>query len=183
MHLKKIIESILLSIVVILTLCMPAMASNTGGTVISSPQKVSSHIITINDQKAMESNANSVKPLSANDLTGSAGVVRVGDTTTCQVYLNWTGDMPIEGLRFKSLTVQSTSLLFKTTYGTFGDGSTYTYLFPDAAMTSGSIYVGDVQIPTDVSQVYITCSDLQVFDMASASWLAPMVISGTVTIN
>lgn len=112
----------------------------------------------------------------------SAAVIRNGTTDECELYLNWTGDELYSGFRFKKMEVKSTSILFGTTYGTFGNGSSYTYRYVVAA-TIGSVKVGDVTIDSDVERVKVTCKDLQGYNLITASWLSAVELTGTVTIN
>jgi len=112
----------------------------------------------------------------------SAAVIRNGTTDDCELYMNWTGDELYSGFRFKEMKVKSTSILFAETYGTFGDGSSYTYRYVVAAAV-GSVKIGDVQIDSDVEKVKVTCKDMQGYNLTSASWLSAVELTGTVTIN
>lgn len=112
----------------------------------------------------------------------SAAVVRNGTTDECELYMNWTGDELYSAFRFKEMEVKSTSILFAKTYGTFGNGTSYTYKYVVAAAV-GSVKIGDVEIDSDVEKVKVTCEDMQGYNLTSASWLSAVELTGTVTIN
>lgn len=112
----------------------------------------------------------------------TAAVVRSGTTDDCELYMNWTGTDLYSGFRFKEMKVKSTSLLFGETYGTFGNGTNYTYKYVVAAAV-GSVKIGDLDIDSDVEKVKVTCKDLQGYNLTSASWLSAVELTGTVTIN
>lgn len=112
----------------------------------------------------------------------SAAVIRNGTSDDCELYMNWTGDELYSGFRFKEMEVKSTSILFAKTYGTFGNGSSYTYKYVVAAAV-GSVKIGDVEIDSDVEKVKVTCKDMQGYNLTSASWLSAVELTGTVTIN
>ncbi|MHB8073185.1 hypothetical protein [Desulfosporosinus fructosivorans] len=194
MYIKKIITSMLISMVLLMSLCIPAMANETG-KVISVPiitidkntdQKTIDKII---DQKAidrMKADEKTdlmadVKPLGTT--LGGAWVIRDGNTSDCEVYLNWAGTLNIQGSRFKLLKIQSENYIGRITFGKFGDGSSYYYAFPSSGSYIGNAYVGDVEIPTSETEIYLTCSDLQFYTSQSASWLSSASINGYVEIN
>lgn len=112
----------------------------------------------------------------------SAAVIRNGTSDDCELYMNWTGDELYSAFRFKEMEVKSTSILFAETYGTFGNGSSYTYRYVVAAAI-GSVKIGDVEIDSDVEKVKVTCEDMQGYNLTSASWLSAVELTGTVTIN
>lgn len=119
--------------------------------------------------------------VSIQSTTGGYRIYRSGDTTTCQLSIYYLGDILLQSWRFKSITVKSNSLIFPTTYATFGNGSSYTYL-SNVASTAAVVYVGSMSIPTDVTRVTISQSDLQAYSMNSASWLSVGQFGGGVDI-
>lgn len=127
-----------------------------------------------------QTNSNSRATKGATTL--SAAVIRNGTTDDCELYMNWTGDELYSAFRFKEMKVKSTSVLFAKTYGTFGNGSSYTYKYVVAAAV-GSVKIGDVEIDSDVEKVKVTCKDMQGYNLTSASWLSAVELTGTVTIN
>ena len=58
------------------------------------------------------------------------------------------------------MKVKSTSSLSAETYGTFGDGSSYTYRYVVAAAV-GSVKIGAVQMDSDVEKGKVTCKDMR----------------------
>ena len=196
MYIKKIITSMLISMVLLMSLCIPTMANETG-KVISVPiitidkntdQKTIDKII---DQKAIDKmkadkNTDQKADGPVNTLgtsVGSAWVIRDGNTTDCEVYITWMGTLNIQGSRFKLLKIQSENYIGRITFGQFGDGSSYYYAFPPSGSYIGNAYVGDVNIPTSETEIYLTCSDLQFYTSQSASWLSSASINGYININ
>lgn len=183
MYLKKIITSMLLAMVLLMSICLPAMATNTGktttntGTVTTNTGTVISVPVITGEEKVK-----TVTELGDSIIT--AYFFRSGDTTQCQLYLNWTGDLNIEGFRYKSIFVQNTNWLNRITYAEFGDGYNYSYAWPEeGGGTTGSVFIGTVYVPTDQTQVYITQSDLQVYVYEAGSWLSGYLGTGNVYIN
>lgn len=120
---------------------------------------------------------------STNALT-TAGyrIFRSGDTTTCQLSIFYFGGSAYQNWRYKLIDVKSTSILSPVNYKTFGNGVSYTYLNNPAA-PAGVLYVGNMNIPTNVDRVRITHNDLQAFSMNSASWNSVGQIGSGVDIN
>lgn len=112
----------------------------------------------------------------------SASVIRSGSSSSCELYLNWTGDEMYSAFRFRQITVKSTSFLFPETYGTFGNGSSYTTKNV-VASPIGSVKIGNVSIDSDVDRVSVSSSGLQGYNMITGSWLSALEFSGTVRIN
>lgn len=112
----------------------------------------------------------------------SASVIRSGTSEDCELYLNWTGDESYSSFRYKEITVKSTSVLFAKTFGTFGNGTSYTTKNV-VSSPIGSTKIGDVTIDSDVEKVKVNSSGLQGYNMKSLSWLSAVEFTGTVTIN
>lgn len=83
-------------------------------------------------------------------------------------------------LRFTSLTVKNTSDLSPITYGTIGAKT-----FSTVGSSTGSVLVGTVNIPTNVTQVRVTANGLQMYRIypSPAGWISAIPLTGTVTIN
>ena len=90
---------------------------------------------------------------------------------TCQLYVNWAGDVYISAIRFEELTVESTSILFHTIYGTFGSSTGYKAYYVPAA-TVGSVLIGELEIPTDVEQVRVGVDDMQAHLLTDDEWIS-----------
>lgn len=96
---------------------------------------------------------------------------RNGSTIQCAVYLTWCGLNEIySNWRFKSLKITSNNLIFKDTYGIFGNGSTYSTYTVSSVGYVGTVKIGSVNIPTDVTKVRGDVDNLQGYSLTSAEW-------------
>lgn len=109
----------------------------------------------------------------------TACITRSGNTSSCQLYLKWSGSFAISGMRFNKLTIVPTNYLSSTVYGTMYKGSYYTYTFPNTTLYYQSI--STFSIPTSVTKVRIQISNLHVY--TDGAWLSGMLSNATVTIN
>lgn len=112
----------------------------------------------------------------------SVSLIRDGNSTDVQVYLNWSGDFSINSFRFKKLTVASSNLLSSKTYGTVGTGKSYK-TYNVTASTVASRYITKFTIPTDVEKAKVTVSNLQVYELVNGSWISGLLASKNITIN
>lgn len=181
MFIKKIISSILISVALLMALSIPAIAADSGKTTVSAP------VITIDENTAMgktidnsskNSTSNIAPSASASYTYSDAYIIRHSNTTTCDVYLAWSGTILTNDWYFNSMTIKSTSWLFPTTYKTFG--SSY---HPCDAGTSGAVLIGQATIPTNVSQVSVAIDNLQEYNMTNAYWLSVAWVTTAVNIN
>lgn len=113
----------------------------------------------------------------------SVSLIRNGNTSDVQVYLNWSGDFAISSFRFKKLTAKSTNALSSKTYGTDGNGRSYSTYDLTVSSKVASRYITTISIPTNVKRVKITVSGLQVHEMIKSSWISGLVTSKNITIN
>ena len=90
---------------------------------------------------------------------------------TCQVYVNWSGKELISAIRFKKLTVKSTSATSSKTYGTFEYGGDYVTYYATAT-TVGNVMVGQVNIPTSVDTVRADVVDMQSYHLNDKEWFS-----------
>lgn len=184
---KKVL-SVFLAIVMLFAMAMTASAAEIPEKTSTKTIELEIPVVYFNSPSEYEQYLTTISEVENNSRAArgatviSAAVIRNGTSDDCELYLNWTGDELYSGFRFKEMKVKSTSLLFGTTYGTFGNGSSYTYRYVVAAAI-GSVKVGDVTIDSDVEKVKVTCKDMQGYNMISASWLSAMELTGTVTIN
>ncbi|MDR1615858.1 MAG: hypothetical protein LBR98_02450 [Syntrophomonadaceae bacterium] len=182
---KKFI-SVLLTIVLCLFTAISAFAAETAS--ISLETEIEVPVVYFDSTPEYQQYLNELENESAlqratrGATTISAAVIRNGSSSGCELYLNWTGDELYSGFRYKKITVKSTSILFPTTYGTFGNGSSYTTQNVTAAAI-GSVKIGNVTIDNNVTSVKVSSSGLQGYNMQSASWLSAVEFAGTVTIN
>lgn len=117
-------------------------------------------------------------------LTGdvSVSLVRNGNSTAVQVYLNWSGEYSINAFRFKQLEVQSSSFFSSEPYGTVGNGKSYK-TYNATGSTVASRYITTLTIPEDVKQAKVTVSDLQVYAMVKGSWISGLLASKNIKIR
>lgn len=184
---RKILSSIFLAMVMIVTFCIQAMA-----TEIENETYIEVPIVTVNENlnvaeigKILLDSAKT----STNDITTAstptiiyATITRSGNTDTCHVYLTWSGTDLYYAWRFKSLTIEDTSFLFPKTYATFGDGKTYSTYYTGVSSV-GTVFIGYATIPTHVNKVKVSVKDLQGYNLTSGGWLSALTFTGTVTIN
>lgn len=176
---KKFTVSLFLVMVMLMAFCVPAMATETKQSVeipVNAVGKIL-HDTEKNSTSTEITPTTEIKPAGATIITG---VYRSGNTQQCQVYLFWSGTDVFNALRFTSLTVKNTSDLFPITYGTFG-AKTYSTV----GSSTGSVLVGTVNIPTNVTQVRITANGLQMYRIypSPAGWISGIPLTATVTIN
>lgn len=113
-----------------------------------------------------------------------AGVTRDGNTTDCGVYLHWVGmGARYNGWRFKEVTVSNGSSLNYEEYGSIGNGITWKTYNVDSSRT-GSVYLGEIEIPTSVTRVAVDFDELQGSMSASDNnWLSALTTQRMTTIN
>ncbi|MEG2993711.1 MAG: hypothetical protein RR847_05515 [Bacilli bacterium] len=80
-----------------------------------------------------------------------------------QVYLKYTGTKPANAVKFTEMTIQNTSLVFQKTYGSLTP-KVYNFNY---ASTSYNQYLGNVNIPTDVTKVRVQDSGLKAYYVGS----------------
>jgi hypothetical protein len=112
----------------------------------------------------------------------SIKLVRNGNSTTCQAYLEWSGTQVFQTWRFKKISITNTSILSPTVYGTFGNGTTYT-TYEVVGAPVGSLFIGNVTVPTNVTQFRSSANSLQGYKWEGNIWLSAAPISTTGTIN
>ncbi len=112
-----------------------------------------------------------------------AGVGRDGNTTDCVVYLYWEGmSARYNGWRFKEATVSNGSSLNYEEYSSIGNGITWKTYNVNSSRT-GSVYLGEVKIPTSVTRVAIDFDELQGSMSANNDWLSTWTTQRMTTIN
>lgn len=80
------------------------------------------------------------------------------DSTVVQVYLKYSGSGLVNAIKFTEFTVQNTNLIFQKTYGSIPPGT-----YETTASTFFELYLGDIDIPTDVDKVRVQDSGLQAY--------------------
>lgn len=169
----KKITSALLAILMCLILCYPALAVET-----SENGSAEIEIQIFNSLEEYEVYLSSlysdISPQSEIKRTDFIPVIvrKNGENDeTCQFYTSFAGDIYVSAIRFKKVTVKSTSILFAETYETFGDGSKYTSFY-FTATTIGSVLVGEMEIPTDVDRVKVKSSSFGAYILDLGDWFS-----------
>lgn len=109
----------------------------------------------------------------------AAYTIRSGNTEKCEIYLSWAGTDLYSSWKFSSCTIDNAGvLIFNEEYGTI-KGATKNV----TAAAAGTVKLGEVNIPTDVTQARIKISGLQGYNLTSASWLSASVVSKLGDIN
>ena len=94
----------------------------------------------------------------------------VGDGTLCDFALHWVGS-PASAIRFKQITIDSSSLLWPEVYATFGDGVSYTQLLLSNP-TQCTVLLGQANIPTDEDTIFGVITDGQIYATQVADWVS-----------
>lgn len=172
-----------LGVVMCLTLCMTsAFAADTPmedtGVLIPVFNSVEEYYEYLNSQN------DSISPREKEYAIFSGAIVRKDGASdeTCLVYVDWSGNSLISGMRYKEITVKSTSFLFPKTYKTFGDGSSYTSHYPVAAI-AGTQLIGKVEISTDVDAVRMEAKDFQAYYTVHKEWVESIEFNAKVDIK
>lgn len=109
----------------------------------------------------------------------TTSIIRDGNTEDCEIYLNWSGTDLYNAWKFTSCTVDNAGILiFHKEYGEI-DGTTK-YV---TAASKGTVKLGEVKIPTDVTRARVNISGLQGYNMNSGSWLSALIIGKLGNIN
>lgn len=112
----------------------------------------------------------------------SAVVIRSGNTSSCELYIKWSGDVSYNAFRYKQLKVSSVGTLASTTFGTFGNGTSYTTRAVNSSPV-GSVRIGKLTIRTGVNSVRVTSTDFQAYRPSTSSWVSSIPLSGVTNIN
>lgn len=94
---------------------------------------------------------------------------REDDSDQVEIWLNYSGTVNSDGFRFKKLTVANRSSLVGVTYGTVGNGKTFTTYYVPTGMTYTHL-VTTVTVPTNIDAVKITIADLQIACKNHSDW-------------
>ncbi len=197
---KKFLCTIL-SLVMLMSMCLPTYAKtpeNFNETIqqvqVTENNSIELNIIELDEDILNSGNESKINEMITQKVSeqletrGVTGVVpfigRNGSTTQCNVYLAWGGlDEIYSHWRFKSLKITSNNLIFKDTYGTFGNGSTYTTYKATSQGYTGTVAIGTINIPTYVTTVRGDVDNLQGYSLTSAEWQSFFTTSGTISIN
>lgn len=132
------------------------------------------------DLKVQNEVDNTIQPRAA---LVETSVSRSGNTKSCTLTLHWNGVSRYNGWRFKQVTVHNASSgnNYKE-YGSIGNGRTYKTYNVDSAST-GSVLLGNMDIPTSVTEVWVDFDDIQGSLSANTDWLSIIDIPRKVIIN
>lgn len=92
-------------------------------------------------------------------------------STTVHPYIVWSGKDPINGFRWKSLTISNPSAFDKTVYAKFlpNAGQIYRTWSVNTSASGRATLVKLLDVPTDVDLLKVSVSDLQVY-VSSEGW-------------
>ena len=110
-------------------------------------------------------------------VTQNTAIFRSGNTTSCELYISWTGTEYVTAFAFDNFKVQSTSLLSPEIYANIG-GS---YIPCHDPGTSGYAKVLDINIPINISRVRAVVTNPSCCTLDG--WLYGAAINSTITIN
>lgn len=101
----------------------------------------------------------STNAFSANAITPV--FIRSGDSTTVQVYLAYNGTDSANAIKFDTLKINNTSLLWIKTYTPF-EGKIYNF---GVVSNAYNVYIGNANIPTDVTKVRVSDSGVMAYQI------------------
>lgn len=105
-------------------------------------------------------------------------IFRSGNTTSCELYISWTGTETVSMFAFDEFIIKSASLLSSTVYADIG-GST---VVCNPAAKSGYVWVKRIDIPTNVSTVKAIVKSPKVCTLEEG-WLYGSALNFSVDIN
>jgi len=92
-------------------------------------------------------------------------LVRSGNSTRCEVILSWGGGDMYSGFMVKSVSVTNGSFLFPAVYGSLGPTVRNV-----PAATAGTVSLGFIDVPTNVTSVTIIVKGLYGYNMRTGQW-------------
>lgn len=115
----------------------------------------------------------------AEDTVLAITIIRNGNTETCEVYLYWSGSDYYNAWKFTECEVCDAGILFwKDVYGTISGTTKYV-----TAAATGSVKLGEVSIPTDITEAKANISGLQGYCLSTASWRSALIVGKMADIN
>ena len=93
------------------------------------------------------------------------GITRSGTSSTCHVYLRWSGPDIYSMFAFDLLSVKSTSLLYSKTYDTIGSIRKSV-----APSTYGHLFLRAVTVPSSVNRVRTSVIGLRGYNLRTSRW-------------
>ena len=106
-----------------------------------------------------------------------AMILRIGDTSKCELYIGWTGDIVFSMWAFDLFQVKSTSN--PTMYANIG-GSTINCT---TASADGAVRVSNIDIPKDVSTVHVDVVDLKAYAVVQQKWVSGWTFGSKVNVQ
>lgn len=176
---KKFKKIIVMCVIAIMTLSLV----NVGAYAQENEYEIEIPIISV-AQDATESEINEAIETAINEellqprasiLTITPFLIRSGNTSSCQLYERWScPGYQCSMISFSSLRLHNNSILSPVTYSNIG-GST----IQCQTGSSGSAFVRNVTIPTSVSTVYVTQTDVMAY-ILNEGWVS--TVSHTVKV-
>lgn len=129
--------------------------------IIDSSENLDDNNQTLSDDDVYEYEENSPR-YSYRTSVGYA-LIRNGNTTTCQLYIYWTGNATLSGFGFDKISVVASNSTYEYSYIS---GS---WVPTETAAKQGNVYVADVWVPTDVDEVRVGDYNLTAYCMEAAT--------------
>lgn len=123
-------------------------------------------------------NNNNLNTMASIGVAQGTAIFRKGNSTSCELYISWTGTEFVSMFSFSNFKVQSTRLISPTIYSNIG-GSTVKCEY---AATSGYAKVLDINIPTNVETVRAVVTNPACCTL-SEGWIYGTALNQSVTIN
>ena len=175
----KKVFSLLLSVSIMFTICIPAYAMDSFN---ENTNVVYESVVPISSSVS-EMISTDVSPLASGVAEVAVSVARDGTSEDVGVYLSYTGPFLSNAIRFKQIDVRNKSDLIGISYGTIGLGTGYrTFEVPGAL--AYVVKVGEVSVPTNIDEVKVRTTGLQVYCMRDHStWHAVNNFGEIIEIN
>lgn len=91
--------------------------------------------------------------------------------TNCELYVKWAGSDLYNSFRYKRMIVRKNSTIDKEVY--LNQYDQYKWFYVNAPATAiGFAHAAYLNIPTNVSKIYIEARQFQGYNLSAASWVA-----------
>ncbi len=127
---------------------------------------------------------NTPSMVASDDTSASFIAIRDGNTTTCEIYLNWAGTYVISHFRFRSLVFYDAGLLVDKYLGEFTATGLYEYRFTDKSSPVGSVKFGELNnVPLDSVALRVQTNILDAYFPNNGGWISARLGSKLVHFN
>lgn len=107
-----------------------------------------------------------------------AAIYRIGATDLCEIYLNWGGTDVYNAWQCRECIVSNGNIINSIIYGSIKN-----WFMNVTASRVGSVVIGLVTIPADVSEARIDFSSLMGYDINTASWRSVAMVGKMGTVH